>query len=285
MPSKLIDIHPHIVSKDVARYPLAPLHGRRSDWSATRSKSFEDLVDGMDEAGVDKACIVHSSTTYGFDGSYVADTVSGNPGRFTGVFSIDMASPDAAEKVRYWSDRGLTGIRVYTGGSTFTEQSTLLSDPRTFAAWEAAADLGMTITVQLRPEGLSQLLTMVKRYPQARILVDNLLRPNYEEGPPYCASEHTFCLARYPHVFMKIITNSVRDSRKGNGSPETFFPRLVQEFGAERIAWGSNYPASEGTLSEIVKEAKEALSCLSHDAQEWIFFKTAQTLYPALRDP
>jgi hypothetical protein len=30
----------------------------------------------MDEAGVEKAAIVHSSTAYGYDNSYVADAVS-----------------------------------------------------------------------------------------------------------------------------------------------------------------------------------------------------------------
>ncbi|PWK61300.1 amidohydrolase family protein [Aminobacter sp. AP02] len=284
MPSTLIDIHPHIVSSDTQRYPLAPLHGKRSDWSSTRSKAFEEVVAGMNSAAIDKACIVHSSTTYGFDNSYVADTVEANPSRFTGVFSVDMTAPDAAAKVRHWVGRGLTGIRVYTGGSTFAEQSGLLSDPITFPAWDAAVELGITITVQLRPEGLSQLLTMIRRYPQARILIDNLLRPNYQEGPPYYGSEHTFCLARYHNVHMKIITNSVRDARKGKGTPETFFPRLVQEFGAQRIAWGSNYPASEGTLKEIVDEAKGALSCLSQNEQHWIFAQTAQTLFPTLAD-
>jgi hypothetical protein len=33
-----------------------------------------------------------------------------------------------------------------------------------------------------------------------------------------------------------------------------------------------------------VKEAKAALSCLKQADQEWIFAKTAQSLYPALAD-
>jgi L-fuconolactonase len=33
----------------------------------------ETLIAAMDEAGVAKAAVVHSSTTYGFDNSYVVD--------------------------------------------------------------------------------------------------------------------------------------------------------------------------------------------------------------------
>ena len=57
-----------------------------------------------------------------------------------------------------------------------------------------------------------------------------------------------------------------------------------QAIPANRIAWGSNCPASKGTLKEMVDEAKAALSCLKQSDQDWIFAKTAQTLYPALAD-
>jgi predicted TIM-barrel fold metal-dependent hydrolase len=74
----------------------------------------------------------------------------------------------------------------------------------------------------------------------------------------------------------------VRESRAGKASAESFFGRVVREFGASRIAWGSNYPASEGGLAEILAEAKAALASLSAADRDWIFSRTAQTLYPAL---
>ena len=79
MMPEIIDIHPHIVSADTARYPIAPHKGHRSNWSATRAITFEQLIAEMDEAGVAKAAIVHSSTTYGHDNSYVADSVATQP--------------------------------------------------------------------------------------------------------------------------------------------------------------------------------------------------------------
>jgi predicted TIM-barrel fold metal-dependent hydrolase len=85
-------------------------------------------------------------------------------------------------------------------------------------------------------------------------------------------------------VYLKLSTNNVRLARQGKATPETFFPKLVEAFGANRIAWGSNYPASTGTLAQMVAEAKEALSCLPEKDREWIFARTAQTLYPALAD-
>jgi predicted TIM-barrel fold metal-dependent hydrolase len=136
----------------------------------------------------------------------------------------------------------------------------------------------------LRPEGLPQLMVLIKQFPQVRIIVDHLMDAPIEEGPPYTGAECVFGLARYGNMYLKLTSINIRALRKGNGSPETFFPLLVKKFGASRIAWGSNYPASEGTLKEIVNEAKSALAVLPEQDQEWIFARTAQSLYPSLAD-
>src|SRR5260370_24703018 len=109
MPSKTIDIHPHIIAADEARYPLAPLGGHQSDWSRTRPVTTEQMIAAMDEAGVDKSAIVQASTCYGHDNSYVADAVAAHPDRFTVVFSVDVPAPDAPERMRYRPRRNLTG--------------------------------------------------------------------------------------------------------------------------------------------------------------------------------
>ena len=62
----------------------------------------------------------------------------------------------------------------------------------------------------------------------------------------------------------------------------SFFPRLVEAFGAGRIAWGSNFPAHAGTMAALLGEARHALACLSEADQAMIFSGTARRLYPAL---
>ena len=81
---------------------------------------------------------------------------------------------------------------------------------------------------------------------------------------------------------MKITPRTVADARNGKATHATFFPLLVSKFGASRIAWGSNFPASEGTLQELLKVSQAALSVLSAEDRDWIFDKTALTLYPVL---
>ena len=111
-----------------------------------------------------------------------------------------------------------------------------------------------------------------------------LVAPPRGDQPPYPRSGFLFELAKYPNVYFKMSTNNVRFSREGGATPETFFPLLIKNIPSNRIAWGSNCPASAGTLKEMVTEAKAALSCLSQADQDNIFAKTAQKLYPALKD-
>src|SRR5262249_36938231 len=149
MPTTTIDIHPHIIANDTARYPLAPLGGHQSDWSRTRPVTVEQLIAAMDEAGVQKAAIVQASTCYGHDNSYVADAVATYPNRFTGVFSVDVLGSEAPQQMRAWYRRGLTGMRLFTFGSTMSEQANWLDDPRTYPAWACAGELGLSICLQM----------------------------------------------------------------------------------------------------------------------------------------
>lgn len=283
MPTRILDIHPHVISTDTQKYPRSPLGGNQSTWSRDRPVSYEQLVAAMDDAGVAKAAIVHSSTCYGYDNSYCAAAVAAYPERFTGVFSVDMLAPDAPEKIRYWVSRNLTGMRLFTAGSTMQGQATWLSDEKTFPAWECAAALNLPVCVQMRVAGLPQLQVLLKRFPQVRIIIDHLLSPPLEAGPPYAGAEPLFSLAQHENIYLKLSSVIIRGSRKGQATPESFFPRVVKEFGAARIAWGSNFPASEGTLKELLTDNMQALEWLPEDDKEWIFNRTAASLYPALR--
>lgn len=280
--STAIDVHPHVIAADTKRYPLTPLGGHQSDWSRERPVSFEEMILAMDEAGIAKSALVQASTCYSYDNAYLADAVAARPARFTGVFSVDVSAADAPERIRYWLSRGLAGLRVFIAGHTAAAKDARLDDPRSFPAWEVAEKAGIPVCVQLRATGLPQLEAVLERFPRVRVILDHMARPLIGDGPPYAAAASLFSLARYKNLYLKLTTHNVRESRAGKATPESFFGRVVREFGAARIAWGSNYPASEGSLADILGEAKAALASLSSGDRDWIFSRTAQTLYPSL---
>ena len=277
-----IDIHPHIISDDEKRYPPAPLFGKRSDWSQERPSTVESLIAAMDAAGVAKAAVVHSSTTYGFDNAYVVDGCNQYPDRLVAVGSVDMLADDVAATIKAWADKGLAGLRIFTGGSTKDFDPSELDNPKSFKAWDALAALDLPMCIQTGPIGLPQVAMLAKRYPSVDIILDHLGRPDVLDGPPYANAASLFEIADIPNLFMKLTPRIFGDVRKDKASAETFFPKVVQAFGARRMAWGSNFPTSPGTLAEILATAQAGLASLSEDDRAWIFCKTAQRLYPAL---
>jgi len=280
----IIDIHPHIISTDTRRYPRAPLGGHQSDWSRERPVSVEQMIAAMDAAGVTKAALVQASTCYGHDNSYVADAVAAHPERFTGVFSVDVLTPDAVETMAHWMAKRLTGLRLFTTGSTMPGQADWLDDPRSFPAWDLAQEKNLPVCLQMTAKGIPQLMRVLDRFPRLRVILDHLARPVQDDGPPYRGADSLWGLARYPQVYLKVTERNLQGARSGKATPETFFGRLVSDFGASRIAWGSNFPASERSLPELVKLAQEILDFLPEQNREWIFSGTAQILYPALKD-
>lgn len=282
MTAELIDIHPHVISTDTARYPRAPIGGHQSTWSQDRPVSVEQLIAEQDRAGIRKAALVQASTCYGHDNSYVADAVNAHPERFAGVFSCDILASDAVETMAHWMAKGLTGLRLFTTGSTMPGQAGWLDDPRSFPGWQKAEEESIPVCLQMTAAGIPQLVNVLERFPRLCVILDHLARPVQEDGPPYKAASSLWDLARYPTVYLKVTERNLVGARAGQATPETFFGRLVDDFGAERIAWGSNYPASERPLVELVSLAEETLAFLPARDRDWIFSRTAQALYPSL---
>jgi predicted TIM-barrel fold metal-dependent hydrolase len=282
MAPRYADIHPHVISDDEGRYPPAPLFGKRSDWSQERPSTVETLIKEMDAAGVAKAAVVHSSTTYGFDNSYVVDACNRFPERLLAVGSVDVRAPDAVDTIRGWVSRGLAGLRIFTGGSTKDFDPSELEDPAAFPAWELLGELGLSMCIQTGPIGLPQVRALALRFPNVPIILDHLGRPDPTDGPPYKCAQSLFDLAEIPSIYLKLTPRIMGDCVKGNADPASWFGKLVETFGAQRMAWGSNFPTSPGSLCEILATAKDRLSSLSDEDREWIFAQTAEKLYPAL---
>ncbi|MFL5047742.1 MAG: amidohydrolase family protein, partial [Xanthobacteraceae bacterium] len=125
---------------------------------------------------------------------------------------------------------------------------------------------------------------VMDRFPKVTMILDHLSRVPFEDGSPYAQAEDFLALATYKQVYLKVTPINVSPKSWGKGRPETFFGKVIERFGADRITWGSNFPNSVGTLKEILTAAQKAFSFAKGSDQDWIFGKTAQMLYPVLKD-
>jgi predicted TIM-barrel fold metal-dependent hydrolase len=117
---------------------------------------------------------------------------------------------------------------------------------------------------------------LLDRFPHVRVILDHCARPQYEDGPPYAAAASLWNLKKRENVFLKITPHNFLGACKGLATPETFFKKVIAEFGPQRIAWGSNFPAHEGSLTALLAMARESVAFASAEEKDWIFGRTAK---------
>ncbi|MFD5628419.1 amidohydrolase family protein [Streptomyces sp. NPDC127072] len=279
----IVDAHCHIISDDLTRYPKAPIGGKQSEWAATRPVTAEGMVSRMDETGIDQAVLVQATTNYGYDNSYVLDSCRRRPDRFVAVGTVDPLRPDAAASLKAAvGDGGLAGVRLFTSGSTVPTQGEWFVAPETFPFWEQAGELGLPVCLQMRlGPATRQLVELLERFPGVKVLLDHIGYPDIAASPARAGAE-VAQLGVHPGLHLKLTHRNLERLRDAAEEAADFLGPVVEAFGAGRIAWGSNLPAAEQSLPELLGLAREVLAGLPERDQREIFAGTARRLYPGL---
>ena len=279
----IVDSHCHILSPDTARYPRAPLGGKQSVWATQRPVTADELLERMDATGVAQAVLVQATTAYGYDNSYVLDSAAQHPDRFVAVGTFDPVSAEAAKRLTAAIESGLSGVRLFTTGSTVAEQGLWFADETTDEFWEAAALATLPVCLQLRlgPDTIPALDSLLRRHPDAVILLDHCGYPDVRRSPSEAAAQLT-PLATHPGLNLKLTHRTLEGLQELGDSAMEFLTPVLTAFGHERIAWGSNCPAAEQPLSELVALAADVLSRVEPEQREGILERSSRRLYPAL---
>ncbi len=286
----IVDTHVHVFTGDRKKYPQIRDTARagsiptiteigQTEWPLTTA---ETLIAAMDEAGIVKATLVQAYFVYEYDNRYTIDSALAYPERFTGVVALDPMDKNSPEKLtRLVQEKDVTGLRFMRGRLPVSS----LGDPATFPLWERIQALGIPLTITDRIGDISRTKRAMDRYPAVKVAFDHAWGHNVGAPPSYSVLDPLFAFADNPNVYVKTAINNIAAAREDGGTPEQFYTKLVQVFGANRIMWSSNYPAHPkfGGIKGRLEESKKALAFLSKEDQDWIFGETALTLWPSLR--
>jgi L-fuconolactonase len=272
----IIDTHVHVISDDQHKYPR---RANTPEW--VTDTSGEMLLALNREAGIDKTVLVQGYLAYEYDNSYAADCTRIHADSFACVVIVDQRLPDASERLSYWvKERGARGLRLVTT----TEPETFLDDPQTFPVWKKAAALGIPICIMTRFHQVARLHAVLERFPDVSVALDHLGSPRLRDGPPYESLQPLFELVRFANLYLKFSTETLYAAGRGKSTPREFFSRLLDSFGANRLMWGSNFPAThDRPLNQQLALAQEELSFVLAEEQRWLFGETALNLWPELR--
>jgi predicted TIM-barrel fold metal-dependent hydrolase len=228
--------------------------------------------------GVDCAVLVQP-VFRGEDNNYAAGCARAEPERFAAVCVVDPRKADAPVRLEYWVGRGCRGLRLRPA---LADEGAVFGAPSTFGLWEAAARLGVVVSVLCRPRHLKTIGELASRFPGVKIVVDHLGHPDVAAGVDALLFRDLLALARYPNIFVKL-------SGFYHFSAEPFpyaacWPlvrEVLDQFGPRRLLWGSDFPhcTVRGGYENSLRVIDEALAELSTQDRQSIFGGTAQSLY------
>lgn len=273
----IVDTHTHVIARDEARYPLRP-SGVGSRWFRDSPCDADELAVLTADAGVDAAVLVQAFGAYTYDNSYVVDAAAARPGRFVSVAIVDAEDPRSPARLRELArEPGFTGVRLFSIGALEHPQPAWLDEPATFAVWEVCADLGLRVVVACLPEHLPRLTRVLEEFPEQPVVLDHC---GFVE--PRDFETELLGFARHANLHCKV-TSHVLEAAEQQGGTTAAVGRLVAEFGADRLIWGSDYPQThDRSYADLVALAQHACSGLSQRERDLMLGGTALRLWPEL---
>ncbi|MFC1941074.1 amidohydrolase family protein [Chloroflexota bacterium] len=243
----------------------------------------EVILFRMDSNRVDKATLVQYWGQT--DNQYIIECTRRFPGRFSPVVIVDTDRSDAPETLKRWAKEGAEGVRLRA-----TTRSPG-NDP--LAIWRTCAELNIPVSVSCRGYeeefASDEFRKLIEALPDVTIIIEHLGSAQRDEQPPYATYRKILTLADYPNTYIKVgglgeICNRPFPFRQP--FPFEVVPPFIQmayeSFGPSRMMWGSNYPLCsqlEGYSNTLHYLGEHLTSFCSEQAKEWIFGKTALSLF------
>ncbi len=141
-----IDAHVHVWTAEISKYPLTS--GFKPGDMRPPSFTPEELLEHARPCGVDRIVLIQMSF-YGFDNSYMLDSMRRFPGLFSGVAVIDEAGPDPAGQMRSLKQQGVRGFRIRPGDRS---PQTSLDGEGMSAMWKCGAEEGLSMSCLVNPD-------------------------------------------------------------------------------------------------------------------------------------
>jgi L-fuconolactonase len=281
MAQPVIDTHTHVVSPDRSRFPLDMPADFPHDWVRESPVAIDGLLEALDCGGVRGAVLVQAKGAYGFDNSYIAEARAADPARLVNAAVIDLAAADREAVLRYWcGERGILGLRVFNIPPADPDW---LSDPSLSGVLRLAAELGARLSVCVLAGELPAVGGVLADVPDLPIAIDHCGFVDLGEGTRSAAAQALTALAAFANVRLKVTTTMLTMAEQAGMAAPDVVEWLSEEFGIDRLMWGSDYPQHHSEpYPEIVEYGRRACSRLSPGEQERFLAGTALEVWPEL---
>ena len=272
-----IDAHVHVWTPDTDRYPLS----RGFTVADMQPPSFtpEQLFAHCRPCGVERIVLIQMSF-YGFDNSYMLDSMRAHRGVFSGVAVIDEDAADVASTMRALKERGVRGFRIRPGERPV---ETWLDGEGMAAMWQCGADEGLAMCHLINPDSLPLVDKMCRKHPDTQVVIDHFARIGVNGDIPDRDLNGLCELAQHKHTAVKVSAfYALGEKRAPYSDLGPMIRRLLDAYGPERLMWASDcpYQVDPGhNYRDSIELIRDRLDFLSAGDKEWLLRKTAERVF------
>lgn len=271
-----IDAHVHVWTQEFDRYPLAP--GYAAEGMAPPTFTPEELLAYANPCGVDRVVLIQMSF-YGYDNSYMVDTIAKFPGTFGGVAVIDETAAGVESEMERLRAAGVRGFRIQPKDAS---PSSWLTE----AHWQrfigTAGELGMAVCPLVDPEYLPAVGGAAQAFPGTTFVVDHLGRVGCgrpirrEDADALCA------LGARENCNVKVSAfYALGDQRPPHDDLVPLIRQACEAFGADRLMWATDCPfqVQSETYEDSLSLVRDRLGFLSAAEREAVLGLTARRVF------
>lgn len=275
-----IDAHQHYWEPRRGDYDWMP----EDDPILARKYGPADLAASLDKHGIASTVLVQAAATveetqYMLGIADACETVAGVVGW------VDFENPDHRRQLeRLGRHPKFLGVRPMI--QDIPDVDWMLRDAVQWA-YRAIIDLDLTFDALGFPPHLDNFLTLLRRYPDMRVVIDHCMKPQirdhakdhevfdrWAEGMTRLADQTQACCK-----FSGLVTEAAQGWTIDELRP--YAHHVLAAFGPDRIMWGSDWPVCQLRATyDAWREAAEALTAhLSVEQQAQVFGGTATGFY------
>jgi L-fuconolactonase len=234
-----IDAHQHYWNPSRGDYDWMPMD------NATLARVYVpgDLAPSLSRHGIDLTVLVQAAATV-HETEYLLGIADATPSVAGVVGWVNFANPaERATLERLAKHAKFKGVRPMI--QDIPDVDWLLRDEVQWG-FAALADLGLTFDALGFPRHLANFLTILKRYPDMRTVVDHCMKPKIRDHSPENFrfwAEGMSRIAGETSVCCKL--SGIVTEANDNWADEDLRPyadHVIKVFGPERVMWGSDWP-------------------------------------------
>lgn len=193
----------------------------------------------LDAAGVDHAVLVQAAPTEA-ETRFLLEHARVMPWVAGVVGWADLEAQDAPDRLAALAaDRNLVGIRPMI--QDIPDPDWMLR-PELTSALKAVHDLDLAFDALVRPRHLDNLLTLLERMPDLRVVIDHGAKPDIATGAlePWSTRMRALAASGAYCKLSGLVSEAGADWSTLRLRP--FADHLIEVFGPERLIWGSDWP-------------------------------------------